>query len=278
MLSTALIVFREILEAALVVSIVLAATKGVPRRGLWVAGGLFAGIAGAGLVAAFADAISNLASGMGQEVFNAAAMFVAVLMLGWHSVWMKHHGRELSRQLGAVGREVASGSRPLTGLAVVVGVAVLREGSEAVLFLYGIAVSEPGHVLQMSIGGLLGIAAGVLAGMAVYFGLLRVAMRHLFGVTNGLIIFLAAGMASQCAGFLLAADWIPAWGEALWDSSWLLSESSILGKALHALIGYTAQPAGVQVVAYLGTIALILGASYLVGQGKQALPGAPAAR
>jgi high-affinity iron transporter len=74
-----------------------------------------------------------------------------------------------------------------------------------VLFLYGIAVSEPGHLLQMSIGGLLGIAAGVLAGMAVYFGLLRVAMRHLFGVTNGLIIFLAAGMASQC----VASCWRP---------------------------------------------------------------------
>ena len=135
MLSTALIVFREVLEAALVVSIVLAATKGVPRRGWWVSGGLAGGIVGAGLIAGFADVISTWASGMGQEVFNAGVMFVAVIMLAWHSIWMSQHSREMAQQLASVGKAVAAGSRPLTGLAIVVGVAVLREGSEAVLFL-----------------------------------------------------------------------------------------------------------------------------------------------
>lgn len=93
MLSTALIVFREVLEAALVVSIVMAATKGVPGRGWWVGGGLAGGVIGAGMIAAFADVISSWASGMGQEVFNAGVMFVAVLMLAWHSIWMSKHGR-----------------------------------------------------------------------------------------------------------------------------------------------------------------------------------------
>lgn len=263
MLSTAIIVFREILEAALVVSIVMAATQGVPRRGLWIGGGLLGGVLGAVLVAGFADAISNLAAGMGQELFNAATMLVAVLMLGWHSIWMSRHGREISRELGAVGREVASGARPLTGLAVVVGVAVLREGSETVLFLYGIAAGEPGQRLSMLVGGLLGLGAGALAGLAVYLGLLRVALRYLFGVSNALIVLLAAGMASQCAGFLVAADWIPSWGDSLWDSSWLLTDNSLLGKTLHALVGYTAQPAGVQVAAYLATLAGILGLAAL---------------
>ena len=145
MLSTALIVFREVLEAALVVSIVMAATKGVPRRGWWVGGGLAGGVIGAGLIAAFADGISQWASGMGQEVFNAGVMFVATLMLAWHSIWMSRHGREMAMQMTAVGRAVADGSKPLTGLAIVVGVAVLREGSEAVLFLYGIAAGDRGR-------------------------------------------------------------------------------------------------------------------------------------
>lgn len=197
MLSTALIVFREVLEAALVVSIVLAATKGVVNRGWWVGGGLLGGVIGAALIAVFADAISSWASGMGQEVFNACVMFIAVVMLAWHSIWMGKHSREMAQQLSAVGKAVAAGSTPLTGLAVVVGVAVLREGSEAVLFLYGIAAGDPGQTPQMIMGGLLGILSGVGLGAAMYAGLLQIPLKRLFAVTNALIILLAAGMASQ---------------------------------------------------------------------------------
>ncbi|HEY3539466.1 MAG TPA: FTR1 family protein [Trinickia sp.] len=258
MLSTALIVFREVLEAALVVSIVLAATKGVPRRGRWVGGGLVGGVVGAGLIAAFADVISSWASGMGQEVFNAGVMFVAVVMLAWHSIWMGKHSREMTRQLSAIGKAVAAGSTPLTGLAIVVGVAVLREGSEAVLFLYGIAAGEPGQTSQMIVGGLLGIIGGVGLGAAMYAGLLQIPLKRLFSVTNGLIVLLAAGMASQGMGFLLAAGLVPSWGDTVWDTSWLLRETSIVGKMLHTLIGYTARPAGIQVVAYVATLVTIV--------------------
>ncbi|MFC5519963.1 FTR1 family iron permease [Polaromonas jejuensis] len=257
MLSTALIVFREILEAALVASIVLAATKQVPRRGRWVGLGIAGGILGACLVAGFADIISSWASGMGQEVFNACVMFVAVAMLAWHSIWMSRHGREMARELSAVGSAVASGSRPLTGLAVVVGVAVLREGSEAVLFLYGIAAGEPGQTSQMVVGGLLGLVGGVGLGAAMYFGLLKIATHRLFAVTNALIILLTAGMASQGVGFLLSANLVPSWGDAIWDSSWLLSDTSILGKMLHTLIGYTDRPAGIQLAVYVLTLTTV---------------------
>ncbi|MEH6366795.1 MAG: FTR1 family protein, partial [Pseudomonas marincola] len=259
MLSTALIVFREIVEAALVVSIVLAATRGVAGRGRWVGGGVLAGIGGAGLLALFADALSELASGMGQEVFNALVMLIAVVMLGWHSIWMGQHGREMSAQLHQMGQAVVTGNTSLAAMAIVVALAILREGSETVLFLYGIAVSEPGQAWPMMAGGLLGITAGIAVGVAIYFGLMRMAMRHLFKVTNALVILMAAGMASQCAGFLVAADWLPALGDTLWDSSGLLSEHSITGKLLHTLIGYTAQPSGVQVLAYLACLSVILG-------------------
>ena len=258
MLSTALIVFREVLEAALVVSIVLAATKGVPRREWWVGAGLIGGVVGAALIAGFADVISSWASGMGQEVFNAGVMFVAVVMLAWHSIWMSKHSRELARQLSSVGKAVAAGSRPLTGLAIVVGVAVLREGSEAVLFLYGIAAGDPGQTSQMIVGGLLGIVGGVGLGAAMYAGLLQIPLKRLFGVTNGLIVLLAAGMASQGVGFLVSAGLLPAWGDTVWDTSWLLKETSIVGKMLHTLVGYTARPAGIQVAAYLATLAVIV--------------------
>ncbi|KVN07768.1 MULTISPECIES: FTR1 family protein [unclassified Burkholderia] len=258
MLSTAVIVFREVLEAALVVSIVLAATKGVRGRTWWVSGGLLGGVVGAALIAAFADVISAWASGMGQEVFNAGVMFVATIMLAWHSIWMGKHGREMALQLSQVGRAVAAGSRPLTGLAIVVGVAVLREGSEAVLFLYGIAASDPGQTPQMIVGGALGVLGGVGLGAGMYAGLLQIPLKRLFSVTNALIVLLAAGMASQGVGFLVSAGWLPSWGDTVWDTSWLLKESSVVGKMLHTLVGYTARPAGIQIVAYVATLLVIV--------------------
>ncbi|HEY9101446.1 FTR1 family iron permease [Chitinimonas sp.] len=254
MLATALIVFREILEAALVVSIILAATRGVPRRGTWVGIGLAAGAAGAGLIAVFAEAIANWAQGMGQELFNAGIMFLAVAMLAWHSIWMGRHGREMAQALGAVGKAVADGSRSLPGLAVVVGIALLREGAEAILFLYGIAVGEPGQPGSMIIGALLGATGGVAVGATLYLGLLQIPTHRLFSVTNALVIVLAAGMASQGVGYLISAGWLPSWGEGIWDSSWLLSERSVPGKMLHALVGYTDRPAGIQVAVYLATL------------------------
>lgn len=258
MLSAALIVFREVVEIALVVSIVMAATTSVPKRGFWIAGGLMGGIFGAGMVAAFADLISEQAAGMGQEMFNAAVMFLAVAMLGWHSVWMGRHGREMAQELNAVGKAVATGSRSLGGLAVVVGLTVLREGSEVVLFLYGIAAGDTGQIPQMAVGAALGVAGGGGVGLAMYYGLLRISPRRLFSVTNALIILLAAGMASQGAGFLVAADVLPALGDTVWDSSWLLADASVVGKMLHTLIGYTARPAGIQILFYLGTLGIIL--------------------
>ena len=270
MLSTALIVFREVLEAALVVSIVLAATKGVLNRGWWVSGGLLGGVIGAALIAIFADVISSWASGMGQEVFNASVMFIAVVMLAWHSIWMGKHSRDMAQQISAVGKAVASGSRPLTGLAIVVGVAVLREGSEAVVFLYGIAAGDPGQTPQMIIGGLLGIIGGIGLGAAMYAGLLQIPLKRLFAVTNALIILLAAGMASQGVGYLVSAGILPSWGDTVWDTSWLLKESSVVGKMLHTLIGYTARPAGIQIAVYLATLVVIMLLARAVGRPQAA--------
>jgi high-affinity iron transporter len=266
MLATSLIVFREMLEAALVVGIVMAAARGVPRRGVWVGLGLAGGVAGAALVATFAGAISQLASGMGQEVFNAAVMFVAVAMLAWHSIWMSRHGRQMARDLGGIGRAVSAGSRPPYALAVVVGIAVLREGSEAVLFLYGIYAGAPDQTGAMLAGTAVGLAGGVAAGLAIYYGLLQIATRHLFTVTTWLIVLLAAGMAGQAAAFLVEADLLPPLGDAVWDTSALLSDDSLLGKSLHALVGYSATPSGVQLLFYAATLGTIGSLTWFNGQ------------
>ena len=163
MLATAIIVFREVLEAALIVSIVMAASAGAPRRGFWVSCGVAAGVVGAALVALFAASIAAAASGVGQELLNAAILLLAVAMLGWHNIWMSRHGRELTASARAVGDAVISGARPLYVLAIVTGLAVLREGSETVLFLYGIATAGGVGVGSLLLGGVLGLACGVTA-------------------------------------------------------------------------------------------------------------------
>lgn len=276
MLAVAVIVFREVLEAALIVTIVLAATVGVPRRGRTVALGIVAGVAGASLVAAFTGEIANAVAGMGQELFDAAILFTAVAMLGWHNIWMQRHGRELAASASAVGNAVRSGARPLYALGIVVGLAVLREGSEIVLFVYGITAAAGTGALAELAGGALGLAFGVAAGTALYWGLLRIPMRHLFTVTSWLILLLAAGMASQGAAFLNQAGLLPSLGGVLWNSSFLLTESSLLGQTLHALVGYVSHPLGIQAVFYLGTIVIIGLLMRLSGRRTALAPVKPA--
>jgi high-affinity iron transporter len=270
MLPTAIIVFREVLEAALIVGIVMAASRGALGRGLWVSGGIAAGVLGACLVALFAATIAAAAQGMGQELFDAGILFAAVCMLGWHNVWMSSHGRELAANAVKLGNEVRSGARPLWALAFVVALAVLREGSEIVLFLYGIALGGNGGPVAMAIGGVIGLALGVAAGTGIYWGLVAIPMRLLFTVTSWLVLLLAAGLASQGAAFLLQADLLPSLGDNLWDTSFLLSDDSLVGRILHTLIGYTAQPAGIQLVFYAATLLVIGGLMRLVGSGERA--------
>jgi len=277
MLATAIIVFREVLEAALVVGIVLAASRGVPQRGAWVGGGVVVGVLGASLVAAGAEAIADAIDGIGQELFNATILFTAVAMLGWHNIWMNRHGRELASAAASLGKAVVGGSRPLYALGLVVGIAVLREGSEVVLFLYGIAVASGVGGLAMLAGGVLGLIGGVAIGSLIYFGLLAIPLKRLFTVTSWLILLLAAGMASQGAAFLMQANLLPSLGNDLWDTSSILGERSMLGTLLHVLIGYSAQPAGIQVLFYLATLLVIGGLMRLLAREPAPTLARPAA-
>jgi high-affinity iron transporter len=268
MFATAIIVFREVLEAALIVGIVAAATRTVPGRGRWLAGGIAAGLAGAALVAFGTDRISELASGMGQEYFNAAILGIAVVMLGWHNLWMSAHGAALAADARGVGNAIRDGRRECSVLLVVVGLAVLREGSETVLFLYGIAASEGGASMPMLGGGIAGIVAGIAVGFLVYAGLLRIPLRWFFTATGVLVLFLAAGMASQAARFLVQADVLPSLASPLWDTSGVLPQTSVAGTLLHSLVGYDARPAGMQIVFYVAVLVVIATGMALVGKSS----------
>jgi high-affinity iron transporter len=256
MFGTAIIVFREVLEAALIIGIVAAATHNVPGSRGWLLAGLLAGLVGAGVVAAFMDVIGSFASGMGQEVFNAGVLGIAVVMLAWHNIWMSSHGAALAASAKAVGGDIRDGRSECSVLLLIVGLAVLREGSETALFLYGIAASEHGKSSMMS-GGLIGISLGIAAGYLVYAGLLRMPLRWFFTATSVLVLLLAAGMASQAAHFLIQADLLPSLAAPLWDTSALLPEKGVPGLLLHSLIGYDSRPDGMQLVFYITALVAI---------------------
>jgi high-affinity iron transporter len=232
-------------------------------------------VLGACVVAVFAGALSNLFAGMGQELFNAFILIVAVVMLTWHNVWMARHGSELAGELRAAGQAVVEGSKSLFALAVVVGVAVLREGSEVVLFLYGVlAGGDSGG--GVALGGFVGLLLGAAVCMLTYLGLVSIPTRKLFATTTALIALLAAGMAAQAAAFLEKANWLTAMDNVVWDSSWLLSDSSILGKALHTLIGYTDQPTAMQLTVYIAILAVTFVLMRLYGAPTKTVRPAPA--
>ena len=268
MLASLLIVFREMMEAGLIVGIVTAATVGIPRREYWIGGGIGAGILGAAIVAGFTGVLANAFQGVGQEIFTASILSLAVVMLSGHCLWMTKHARELSASMKAVGRAVKNGEASLFALAVVVAVAVLREGSEVVLFLYGIAISSKESGLSLLTGGALGLAGGGLVSYLLYRGLLAIPTRYLFSTTNGLIAVLAAGMAGQAAAVLAGVDILPSWGDRIWDSSAYLSEDSLLGRALHALVGYSARPCGIQIAAYAATLLTLVVAMRLIATSQ----------
>lgn len=255
MLAALIVVFREVIEAGLIVGIVLATLRGVPGRFRLVGIGIAAGLAGAGVLAAVMGRLASLFDGSGQEIFSATVLLTAVAMLTWHNVWMASHGRAMAQELRAMGRDILSGQRAPAAVAVVVGLALLREGAEVALFLYGILAAGGTDAVGVATGGGLGVLSGIAVAALMYAGLLAIPARRLFSATSGLITLLAAGLAAQAVAYLQQGGFALVWQEPLWDTSMILSEDSIIGHVAHVLLGYVEQPNGLQAVAWVGTVA-----------------------
>jgi high-affinity iron transporter len=269
MLGALIVVFREVIEAGLIIGIALAVTRGVSGARSVILAGAAAGLLGALVVAAFTEQLSGALAGRGQELFNAGVLGFAVLMLAWHNIWMARHGRELARELSAVGHSVATGEKGFLALAIVVGVAVLREGAEVALFLYGILISGE-STANLIAGGLMGLALGAGLSFLTFYGLVKIPPGKLFGATSVLVTLLAAGLASQCVAFLQQAGLVTVLTQTLWDTSAILPDNGVVGRILRTLIGYADQPSALQGLVYLGTIATIVIATRLAAPSRPA--------
>lgn len=258
MLAALIIVFREVLEAGLIIGVVLAASRGVPGRGRAVTLGVLAGVVGSMVVAAFASQISAAFDGRGQELFTAGVLAFAVAMLTWHVVWMAEHAREMTAHLRQVGQAVAAGTQSVAALGIVTAMAVLREGSEVVLFLSGIALQHADTAWNLALGSAGGLLLGAAVSAVLYFGLSAIPLRHLFSTTGALVTLVAAGLAAEAVHQLSNAGLVTAGlNKTLWDTSWLLPEDGMVGRVLHVLAGYREAPGALEFAAYVVTILAI---------------------
>ena len=264
MLSTAVIVFRETLEAALFIGIVAVACRGLAGRARWLSAGVVAGLLGSVLLAAAMGEVSAWADGLGQEMVNVGILSCALAMLSYHSIWVSTHGREMAQEARKLGQGALQGHNTLWALTVAVALSVLREGAETVLFVAGFMSGHPEGLSGMLLGAAAGLLAGALLGVAIYAGMARIKTQHVFAVTQVFMLLLTASLSSQLAKNLQQAD-VLSWGaQVMWDSTGLLSDNAALAVFLHALMGYEARPSVLQGVFYGVTIIFVAGTTWLV--------------
>ena len=184
-------------------------------------------------------------------------LLTAAVVIGWTAVWMKTHARDMVNEMRQVGRDVMAGKLPGISLSIIIGLAILREGSEIALFIYGMFASGQ-DASSIVLGSAVGVTLGTIAGVALYMGLIKMSAKYMLRVTGWLLVLLVAGLSSQAAGFLSAAGFFPHFSKPLWNMSWLLSDDSITGKAFRSLIGYTARPTPVELLFYAGALGIVL--------------------
>jgi len=269
MISSLVIVFREMLEMVLVVGILMAATRGVTASRHWIGLGVVFGLAGAVLFALFMEQIESSFEGDGEFLFNAVVLILASVLIAWTVFWMSSHGRAMASRMKQVGASVREGELPFAALAVVSFAAVMREGGEAVFFLFGAAQSLTEGGWALLFGGITGAVAALAVGVVLYLGLARIPVQRLFSVAGWLLMLLAAGMASQATWNLVAIDWLPPLIDPLWNTSTWLSQDSLLGEFLHVLVGYDEAPSAIQMLVFSLSLALMVVLYYRV-QGASA--------
>ncbi|CAB3892225.1 FTR1 family iron permease [Achromobacter denitrificans] len=274
------IVWRESVEAMLVVGILYTWLRATPegKRGLnYLWGGVAAGLALAVALALVLLGVSSWLSDEGQEWFQAIMSLAACVLVVQMVVWMKKHGRTLKGELES-GAKASVAADNWWGLFVLVAIAVAREGSETVVFLYGTvsAGGDGSSMLMLALAGVAGFAVALLTFWLLQLGGKLITWRRFFRVTEILLLLLAGSLLVGGLDHLISLDVLPTIVDPVWDSSWLLSDSTGFGKILADFAGYRALPALISVLLWVAYWVIVWTLLRWVG-GKPA-PAAAAAR
>lgn len=273
--ATFVVTLREAFEAALLLGIVYSYLDrvGATAQYHWVTLGGVLGLIASVAAGVAVSYLSGPLLDLGPDLVAAAVIFFAVALLTWHSWWMRQHARAIS---GDVQRRIdeARATQRLWIVGLVAFTGVFREGAETVLFLWGLmsqtTISGWGGVT----GGVLGVAVAAVLGWAIFRGGRRLSLSRFFAATTVLLVLVAAGLFSTGIGKLIGVGIIPG-GDALWDSSWLLPDDSLVGSFMSGLAGYRARPSAPEVIGY---VVYLVGASLLLFTPRAAAPATNAAR
>jgi len=260
MIQTLLIVWRESLEAALVVGILLTyLARSGQRAGMrYVWAGSGAAVLAALLCAAASDSALAGLDPDTQELVHAGILFVAAGVLSWMVLWMHQRARALRGELHRRAEEALARGR-LLGLAVIAFVAVFREGMETVLFLWGVVAQRSDSAgLSLAAAGLAGVALAISTAWLFFRGFAFLQLRTFFQVTGVLLLLVAAGLLASGANKLIALGWLPPLVSQVWNTAWLVRDDSPLGAVLGALAGYRSRPSLLEVLVFAGYLPAML--------------------
>lgn len=248
------IVWRESVEALLVVGILYAwlkngdadARRGIPYLWAGVTVGLLAAVALGAALVGFTEELS----GDAQDYFQTGMVLVACVLIVQMVLWMKHHGRSMKRDMEA-SLQKSKQDANWWGVTLLVALAIAREGSETVIFLYGLGFGQSGHVDPMQyLAVAIGLALAFLTFFLLQLGGKIFSWRLFFRVTEIMLLFLAAGLFETGVDKLIDKEILPIVLNQVWDTSWLLDDSSTFGSLVATLTGYRAHPAGMNLIAY----------------------------
>ncbi|WP_341753675.1 FTR1 family protein [Candidatus Tisiphia endosymbiont of Dioctria rufipes] len=258
MFKIALVVFRECLEIALLLGVILAVTKQLEKSRIYIIAGVMLGTVSAALFAFFTRSITVAFSGLGDEIFNSGIILLTVGLIAWTIVWMQGYGIKIKQNLNDLSVKISSGDSSYIMLVLIVAATILREGMEIIILVYSISSVEIIDSNSYLLGLIIGMVSGLTLGVIIYLGLIKIVnQQYIFRISSILLMLVASGFAAEAAGILSSSGIITILSDQLWDSSWLISDRSIYGKFLKMITGYIARPNGLQVVFYICTLGLI---------------------
>lgn len=269
MLQVAIIIFREFLEISLLMGVILAATKNVKNKLVYIVGGTMVGVMGAAFLAFFVRQFGDLLLDTRDEMVDAGVTLFTAVLIGFSSLWMNNVAKKIHVNITSVVGNIEQMWLNKVLLTLLVASTIFREGAEIVLYMVSFIhanKTDPGS--NYLLGLALGSISGVLCGIAMYCGLLKFAGRSIFRVCFVLLAFIAAGLAVQAAGLLTSIGVITSYNHILWDTSWVVSDGSLIGQFLKVLIGYKAKPNGMQVIFYVTTLVILFGCAALQSKKK----------
>lgn len=262
------ILFREILEISVLLGIFLAVTKSVPKSRYYIFSGALLGFLSSVLLSLTP---SNVASdiGISDDLLNVSINLFVVFTIGWTIIWVDKNNQSLKSHISTISltkqeaSDISSGYSkfPYITLLLLVAGTCFREGAEIVFMIYSVSALENKGVVDYIIGMSFGGLAGIICGICVYIGLFRAVTSYLFPLVTFLMYFIAASFAAHAAQLLTASGIVDIGIESLWDTSAVVSDSSIVGKLLNILFGYIAKPNSLELAFYCSTLIIIFALS-----------------